>query len=106
MLDSQGDEITDWPVACPLLIDSAEPAAVAPQTKVFAMQLRIGYELIYRFPQPTPIILVVNVHDSRASDIIVPDRLTAEPSIPISGYRDAFIVLFIVQLSQHILHRG
>ena len=90
MLDSQGDEITDWPVACPLLIDSAEPAAVAPQTKVFAMQLRIGYELIYRFPQPTPIILVVNVHDSRASDIIVPDRLTAEPSIPISGYRDAF----------------
>ncbi len=54
------------------------------------MQLRIGYELIYSFPQPTPMILVVNVHDSRASDIVVPDHLTAEPSIPISGYRDAF----------------
>ena len=49
------------------------------------MQLRIGYELIYSFPQPTPIILVVNIHDSRASDIVVPDRLTAEPSIPITG---------------------
>jgi transglutaminase-like putative cysteine protease len=54
------------------------------------MQLRIGYELIYSFLQPTPIILVVNVHDSRASDLVVPDRLTTEPSIPISGYRDGF----------------
>ena len=54
------------------------------------MQFRTGYELIYNFPQPTPIILVVNIHDSRASDIVVPDRLTTEPSIPITGYRDAF----------------
>ena len=54
------------------------------------MQLRIGYELIYSFPQPTPIILVVNVHDSRASDLIVPDLLVTEPAIPITGYTDAF----------------
>ena len=54
------------------------------------MQLRTGYELIYSFPQPTPIILVVNIHDSRAGDIVVPDLLTAEPPLPISGYRDGF----------------
>jgi transglutaminase-like putative cysteine protease len=54
------------------------------------MQLRIGFELIYSFPQPTPIILVVNVHHSRVSDLVVPDRLTSEPSIPIAGYRDVF----------------
>jgi transglutaminase-like putative cysteine protease len=54
------------------------------------MQLRTGYELIYSFPQPTPIILLVNIHDSRASDIAVPDCLTVEPSIPIRRYRDAF----------------
>jgi transglutaminase-like putative cysteine protease len=54
------------------------------------MQLRTGYELIYNFPQPTPIILVVNIHYSRASDMVVPDCLTAEPSIPIIGYYDAF----------------
>jgi len=54
------------------------------------MQLRTGYELIYNFPQPTPIILVVNVHDSRAADIVVPDRCITEPSIPVTGYRDAF----------------
>jgi transglutaminase-like putative cysteine protease len=54
------------------------------------MQLRIGYELIYYFPQPTPIILVVDVHDSRASDVVVPAGLTTEPFLPIFGYRDAF----------------
>ncbi len=55
-----------------------------------SMQLRAGYELIYNFPQPTPIILLVNIHDSRASDILVPDVLSSEPEIPISIYRDGF----------------
>jgi transglutaminase-like putative cysteine protease len=54
------------------------------------MQFRIGYELIYSFPQPTPIILLVNVHYSRACDVVVPDCLTTQPSIPINTYRDAF----------------
>jgi transglutaminase-like putative cysteine protease len=54
------------------------------------MQLRTGYELTYSLPQPTPIILIVNIHDSRAADIVVSDCLTAEPSVPITGYRDAF----------------
>jgi len=54
------------------------------------VQLRTGYELIYSFPQPTPIILVVNIHHSRVSDLVVPDRLTTEPAILITGYHDAF----------------
>jgi len=53
------------------------------------MKLRAGYELIYNFPQPTPLILVVNVHESRKSDIVEPDTLTTEPAMPISAYRDA-----------------
>jgi len=57
---------------------------------MFATQLRIGFELIYSFPQPTPIILLVNIHDSRASDLIVPDHLTTEPATPITAYRDTF----------------
>jgi transglutaminase-like putative cysteine protease len=63
---------------------------ISPQIKVLVMQLRIGYELIYSFVQPTSIILLVSVHDSRASDIVVSDRLIAEPSIPIACYRDGF----------------
>jgi transglutaminase-like putative cysteine protease len=54
------------------------------------MQLRTGYEIIYSFPQPTPMILVVNIHHSRAFDIIVPDLLVTEPSLPVTSYRDTF----------------
>jgi transglutaminase-like putative cysteine protease len=54
------------------------------------MQIRLGYELIYDFPQPTPMILALTIHYSRASDIIIPDYLTTDPSVPIGGYRDGF----------------
>jgi transglutaminase-like putative cysteine protease len=54
------------------------------------MQLRTGYELVYNFPQPTPIILVVNVHESRVPDLITPDALTVEPAVPFTHYRDGF----------------
>jgi transglutaminase-like putative cysteine protease len=54
------------------------------------MQLRIGFELVYGFTQPTPIILHVNVHDSRTPDLVVNDRLTTEPAVSITRYRDSF----------------
>jgi transglutaminase-like putative cysteine protease len=54
------------------------------------MKLRIGYELTYAFPQPTPVILMLNVHFSRASDLERPDNLVVSPSVPVSGYRDGF----------------
>ena len=54
------------------------------------MQIRAGCELIYECPQPTPMILMLNIHLSRASDIVVPDRLITDPSLPISAYRDSF----------------
>ena len=53
------------------------------------MKIRVGYELIYDFPQPTPMIMVLGTHFTRASDVIVPDYLTTDPSVPISPYRDA-----------------
>jgi hypothetical protein len=34
------------------------------------MQIRVGYELIYECPQETPMILTLNVHYSRAQDIV------------------------------------
>jgi transglutaminase-like putative cysteine protease len=54
------------------------------------MQLRVGYELIYDFPQQTPMVLMLNIHHTRAGDIIVPDQMTAEPSVPLIPYRDGF----------------
>jgi transglutaminase-like putative cysteine protease len=54
------------------------------------MKIRIGYELIYDFPNPTPVIMVLGAHFSRASDIIKPDYLTTSPTVPIFPYRDIF----------------
>ena len=54
------------------------------------MQIRTGFELVYSFPQATPLILVVNIHDSRASDLVVPDLLMTDPFISLSGYRDKY----------------
>ncbi len=54
------------------------------------MRLRVGYELLYEFPQPTPMILMLNVHYTRVSDLIAPDHILIKPSVPISGYRDGF----------------
>jgi len=54
------------------------------------MQINVGYEIAYRCPNPTPMILALNIHHSRASDVVKPDHLTVQPSVPIESYRDQF----------------
>jgi len=54
------------------------------------MLIRIGYDLLYDCPQPTPMLLMLNVHYTRISDIVVPDHLVTSPSVPIGAYRDGF----------------
>src|SRR5436190_5539966 len=57
---------------------------------VSLMNLKVGFELVYDCPQPVPMILLVNVHFSRAADIIEPEVLTTDPFVPVIAYRDAF----------------
>jgi len=57
---------------------------------VTGIKLRVGYEMIYDFPQPTPMMMVLGTHFTRASDVITPDYLTVTPSVPIIPYRDGF----------------
>lgn len=54
------------------------------------MQIRVGYELVYECPQPTPMILTLNVHYTRAADIDFPDHLRTDPTVPVAAYRDSF----------------
>jgi len=49
--------------------------------------IRAGYELIYEFPKPTPLILTLNIHYSRASDLARPDNLITIPAVPVTSYR-------------------
>jgi transglutaminase-like putative cysteine protease len=54
------------------------------------MLIRIGYELVYQLPQPTPMLLILNAHYTRASDLVRPDNILTVPSVPLTMYRDGF----------------
>ena len=52
------------------------------------MRIHLGCELHFEFPQPTPMILTLNVHFSRVSALERPDYLVTNPSVPIEGYSE------------------
>jgi transglutaminase-like putative cysteine protease len=54
------------------------------------MRIHLGCELIYELPKPTPMIVMLNVHYSRAGYLKLPDRLVTSPPVPIENYRDSF----------------
>ncbi len=54
------------------------------------MLIQVGYEFVFNCLQSTPMILVVNIHHSRAADIVTPDLLTTDPATPYTTYRDGF----------------
>lgn len=55
-----------------------------------SMKLQVGFEMVYQCPQPTPMILALSIHYSRASDLSQPDHLITDPPVHISAYRDLF----------------
>src|SRR4029453_17131580 len=54
------------------------------------MQIRVGLELVYACPQPTPMILTLNVHFTRVSDLVGHDDLKFDPPVPMAAYRASF----------------
>lgn len=54
------------------------------------MQIRVGCELRYECPQRTPMLLTLNIHFTRASDIVGTDNIFTDPPLPITSYRDCF----------------
>ena len=55
-----------------------------------ALRIRAGYEISFDCPQPTPMLLLLNVHPSRAADLESPDTLRTDPQVPVRQYRDLF----------------
>jgi len=54
------------------------------------MQIRVGSELVYECPQPTPMILGLNVHFSRIPDLVTPDYILTDPAVALTAFRDGF----------------
>src|SRR5205823_4673269 len=51
-----------------------------------SMKIRVGFEITYDFAARTPMMLMLNVHPSRAADVITPDQLRVSPAVPFTRY--------------------
>ncbi|HEY6879872.1 MAG TPA: transglutaminase family protein [Polyangiales bacterium] len=54
------------------------------------MLIRVGYDMTFECPRPTPMVLTLNVHYSRVSDLVHPDHMVVSPSVPMTAYRDLY----------------
>src|SRR5687767_1219158 len=55
-----------------------------------AMLIRVGYDLVFDVPAPTPMLLVLFLHPSRYATTRRPDNIVTEPYVPITTYIDQF----------------
>jgi transglutaminase-like putative cysteine protease len=54
------------------------------------MLIKIGFDIVFDIPAPTPFMTLLNVHPSRAHDLLHDDRLKIEPGVYVEGYTDSF----------------
>lgn len=54
------------------------------------VKIHVGFDLTYETAHFTPMIFMLNVHPSRAADLITPDRLRITPPRSITPYIDGF----------------
>ncbi len=54
------------------------------------MRIHAGYEISFDCFQPTPMLLCISVHPSRAGDLLTPGAITVHPGAPLKTYRDRF----------------
>jgi len=54
------------------------------------MQIRVGFDLTFECPQPTPMLLMLHIHPSRARDLVTADTLCSDPVLPLSEYIDTY----------------
>jgi hypothetical protein len=54
------------------------------------VKIHVGFDLTYQSTHATPMIFMLNVHPSRAPDLVTPDRLRITPARSITPYIDGF----------------
>jgi transglutaminase-like putative cysteine protease len=79
-----------WPFAGPSNMNEPWIDGSGSQAGRRPMQIRVGFEMDMHCPAPTPMILALSIHYSRASDLVRPDHLVTSPAVPTTAYRDGF----------------
>jgi transglutaminase-like putative cysteine protease len=59
-------------------------------TRIDRMLIKIGYDIALRYPSPTTVIHLLNVHPLRRFNLIEPERLATDPILPVEDYYDRF----------------
>jgi len=54
------------------------------------MLIRAGYDIRFTTRQPTPMMALLGVHETRSQDLRIQPRLVSEPAIPMHDYVDGF----------------
>jgi transglutaminase-like putative cysteine protease len=54
------------------------------------LHIRLGYELIFQCPQPTPMIMNLHIHHTRVNDLVRSDSMSTDPWVPLVSYHDGF----------------
>jgi transglutaminase-like putative cysteine protease len=54
------------------------------------MLIRLAYDIQFELPAPVAIVALLNVHASRAQDLLEPDELRTEPKLDVTSYTDSF----------------
>jgi transglutaminase-like putative cysteine protease len=54
------------------------------------MLIRVGYDIIFEHPAPTPLIVMLYLHPSRVPSIRRGEYLLVEPQVQVSHYTDGF----------------
>ena len=54
------------------------------------MKIKAGYTVSFDCPQPTPMLLCLNIHPSRRADLLTPQQLLLSPAIDHWDYVDIF----------------
>ena len=54
------------------------------------MLIEAGFDVAFECPVATPMILQLSIHPSRDADLLTPDRIASDPSLPMHSYLDLF----------------
>jgi len=54
------------------------------------MLIEAGHNIAFECPAETPMLLQLNVHSSRDADLLTPDRIASDPTLPMRSYLDLF----------------
>ena len=54
------------------------------------MLIRLSYDIQFEIPATVAMVTLLNVHPSRAADLLEPDQLKTEPGLEVSDYIDGF----------------